>query len=214
VCEKHSRKFGTFGIVSRKDAQCFHCGALERHRFVWLFFSRMTNLFDGTARKVLHVAPEPCFVSRLEKRVGNGYLTADLTDARAMVCMDITKIDYPDEYFDIIYCSHVLEHVEDDRKAMREFHRVLKPGGWAIVLVPIEVEKTFEDSTITDPADRLRMFGQDDHVRIYGLDFVDRLREAGFTVRVSRVSDLFDSDAAILMGLTTASGEIYCCSKA
>jgi SAM-dependent methyltransferase len=95
---------------------------------------------------------------------------------RAMVRMDITDIQYPKDTFDVIYCSHVLEHVVDDRKAMREFHRVLRPDGWALLLVPITVEKTFEDPSVTDPEERLSVFGQEDHVRCYGPDYVERLR--------------------------------------
>jgi ubiquinone/menaquinone biosynthesis C-methylase UbiE len=108
-------------------------------------------------------------------------MTADL-HSPAMVKMDITNIQFPDETFDVVYCSHVLEHVPDDRKAMREFYRVLKSNGWAVLLVPIIVEKTFEDPSIDKPKDRLRLFGQSDHVRKYGRDYVDRLRESGFSV--------------------------------
>lgn len=201
-------------MVQREDALCVHCGALERHRFVWLYFSEKTDLFDGRTKKVLHVAPERCFEHLLKKQLGDGYVTADLTSPRAMVKMDITDIQYPDDSFDVIYCSHVLEHVQDDRKAMREFHRVLAKDGWAILLVPITVDRTLEDPTIIDPSERLRVFGQKDHVRRYGPDFVDRLREAGFTVTVTRVSDLFEPADSIRMGLTSVSGEIYHCTKA
>ncbi len=213
VCEKSSRKFHPFGIVPREDARCMICGALERHRFVWQYFSRLTNLFDGTPKKMLHVAPEPCFKSILRNRLGQDYITADLSDPRVMVKMDITNIQYPDEYFDFIYCSHVLEHVQDDKRAMREFCRVLKQGGGAILLVPITADRTIEDFSIVDPSERLRVFGQGDHVRRYGTDYIDRLRESGFTVKVSSVSDLFEKHDIERMGLTPASGEIYYCSK-
>jgi predicted SAM-dependent methyltransferase len=173
----------------------------------------MTDLFDGRPKMMLHIAPEECFESKLRKHLGEGYITADLCDPRAMIKMNITNIQYPDEYFDIIYCSHVLEHVEDDRSAMREFCRVLKQGGWAILLVPITADKTFEDPSIIAPVDRLRVFGQEDHVRRYGPDYVDRLQEAGFKVKVSRVSDLFKKDDIVRMGLTPENREIYHCSK-
>jgi len=213
VCGKSSRKFESFGTPPRADAQCIFCDALERHRFVWRYFESETNLFDGKPKKVLHVAPENCFESRLRKRLGQNYITADLLDPHAMVKMDITDIQYPDDYFDVIYCSHVLEHVLDDRKAMREFHRTLKPDGWAILHVPITVETTFEDPSIVDPADRLRVFGQVDHVRRYGNDYIDRLRESGFTVKVSYVSDLFQDNEIEKLGLTSASEGIYYCTK-
>jgi len=188
VCSKSFSRFRRFR--SREDAQCPHCGALERHRLLWLYSSKKTDLFDGTPKKMLHVAPEPCFESRLKKRLGDGYLTTDLYATRAMEKMDITSIEYPDQSFDVIYCSHVLEHVQDDKRAMREFFRVLKNNGWAILLAPITAEKTFEDPSIVDPLERLKAFGQEDHVRRYGPDYVDRLREAGFSVEVTKVNDL------------------------
>lgn len=131
-----------------------------------------------------------------------------------MVRMDITQIDFPDNSFDVIYCSHVLEHVVDDRQAMQEFYRVLRPGGWAVLLVPITADQTFEDPAIVSPQDRLQMFGQADHVRRYGPDFVDRLKDAGFEVRVIRVSDLYGRVDAMRMGLTAACGDIFHCTKA
>lgn len=192
---------------------CPHCEALERHRFVWLYFAKCTNLFDGRAKKMLHVAPEISFEDRLKQRLGGSYITADLMNSRAMVKMDITDIQYPEETFDVIYCSHVFEHIQDDRQAMREFYRVLKKDGWAVLCVPITADLTLEDTTVVDPRERLKMFGQEDHVRRYGHDYVDRLREAGFRVTVTRVSDLFKQEDSILMGLTLASGEIYFCTK-
>jgi SAM-dependent methyltransferase len=180
---------------------------------VWLYFTQRTDLFDGATKRMLHVAPERCLERRLAGAIGAGYLTADLQDKRAMVRMDITTIAYPDNWFDVIYCSHVLEHVVDDRRAMREFHRVLRPSGWAILLVPITTDQTVEDPTIVDPKERLRLFGQEDHVRRYGPDYVNRLQDAGFKVRVSRASDLCEPAERVRMGLTAASGEIYQCSK-
>ena len=162
---------------------------------------------------MLHVAPEQCFESRLKERLGDNYLTADLRGPHAMVQMDVTDIKYPDESFDVVYCSHVLEHVQEDKKAMREFYRVLKRDGWAILLVPITAEETFEDPSIIESQERLKAFGQEDHVRRYGPDYVSRLREAGFRVEVTKVHDLVQQDEAIRMGLTPASGEIYFCTK-
>lgn len=213
VCEVSSHRFEEFGIVPRKDAHCIQCGALERHRLAWLYLQRRTDLFDGRPKKMLHVAPEHALERRLRKALRDGYLTADLTKGRAMAVMDIENIRMPDGSFDVILCSHVLEHVHDDRRAMREFHRVLKPGGWALLLVPITAERTTEDPSVTDPAERLRLFGQDDHVRRYGPDYVDRLREAGFTVTTTRPADLATAQEVERMGLTPAAGEIYFCTK-
>ncbi len=162
---------------------------------------------------MLHVAPERWFESRLRKRLGANYITADLSNPRATVKMDITDIKYQDESFGVIYCSHVLEHVGDDRRAMREFHRVLKPNGWAILLVPITAEETFENPSIVEPKERLKTFGHEGHVRRYGSDYTDRLRDAGFKVEVTRVDDFIEKDDAIRMGLTRESGEIYYCTK-
>jgi SAM-dependent methyltransferase len=211
ICQRSSRRFRPYGLIRREEAQCVHCGALERHRLLWHYVSRM-KLLDPPISKMLHVAPEACLEPLFRQRLGNAYLTADLEDPQAMVKMDITRIPYPAESFDAIYCSHVLEHVPDDRLALREFRRVLKPGGWAILLVPVFVERTIEDPDCTDPEERLRRFGQDDHFRIYGPDYVDRLREAGFEVQVSRVADVASHEDVVRMGLTPASGEIYFCT--
>ncbi len=213
VCGKSSGKFQKFGIVPREEAQCFFCGALERHRFLWLYLLEKTTLFDGITKKMLHVAPETCFKSKLREQLGDNYITADLSGSNVMVKMDITDIKYPDQSFDVIYCSHVLEHVKDDKKAISEFYRVLKNNGWAILLVPITREKTFEDPSITRPLDRLKAFGKDDHVRSYGLDYIDRLIEAGFNVKTIKVNDIVNEYEILKMRLTESSGEIYYCTK-
>lgn len=213
VCGRASRRFRPAGLTPRPDAQCVHCGSLERHRLLWLYLTQHTDLFDGQPKQLLHVAPEACLEPRLHQQLGQGYLTADLFDPHVMVKMDITNIQYPDHTFDAIYCSHVLEHVPDDHRAMREFYRILKPNGWAILLVPIVLEKTYEDPTITTPSGRLQAFGQTDHVRSYGRDYPDRLREAGFNVHISTPADLATAADIQRMGLSPASGEIYVCTK-
>ncbi len=214
VCGSLSRKFRRFGVELRDDAQCAHCGALERHRLLWLYLTEKSDLFDGKPKKLLHVAPELCFEARLRDRLEEGYVTADLFNTRAMVKMDITDIRYPDGSFDVLFCSHVLEHVVDDRKALREFFRVLAAKGWAILLVPITTEKTFEDFSIIDPAERVRVFGQKDHLRRYGADYVERLREAGFQVTLVGVEDLACPEEAFRMGLSGCSDKLFICTKA
>ena len=119
------------------DTRCFLCGSDERHRLVYSFFKRRTGLFDGKRKHVLHVAPEVQFVPIFQKFLGSGYVTGDLLSRHVMVQLDITDIQFPNASFDVIYCSHVLEHVPEDRKAMREFHRVLKTGGYAVIMVPV-----------------------------------------------------------------------------
>jgi len=213
VCKMWSKRFGEYGIVPREDAKCQWCGALERHRLVWLYFKRMTDLFDGRTKSMLHVGPEGMFKRLLKRHLGSGYLTADLHDPNVMVRMDITDIAYPDETFDVIYCSHVLEHVPDDRRAMAELNRVLKSDGWAVLLVPITADRTFEDPSITDPSDRLRFFGHKDHVRRYGPDFVERLKEAGFKVKATTASDFLKGKEIARKGITDGAGDIYDCTK-
>lgn len=164
--------------------------SLERHRLLWLFLKRETEFFTKQ-QKVLHVAPEQCFYGRFRKMKNLDYLTADLDSPIADVKMDIHNIQYPDDTFDVIFCNHVLEHVTDDKQCMRELRRVLKPGGLAIMQVPFERGRkvTDEDPSITDPEERIRRFGQYDHVRIYGTDYHDRLKEAGFTVKPVKYSE-------------------------
>ncbi len=139
---------------------------------------------------MLHVAPEPFFAQRFDAVPNLDYLSADLLRPNAMVKMDITDIQYPDASFSVIYCSHVLEHVPDDRKAIGEFFRVLRPGGWALLNVPISGETTYEDPSITDPAEREKHFGQWNHVRVCGRDYIERMRNAGFDAETLRGRDL------------------------
>ncbi len=202
------------GVVPRVDARCPVCKSLERHRLVMIFLRSETDLFDGKEKKFLHVAPEVFLAPILSEATGAGYLTADLMDDNVMEKMDITDIQHPDNSFDVIYCSHVLEHVSADQQAMREFFRILKPGGWAILNVPITVETTIEDATVQDPDERLRLFGQRDHVRRYGRDYIDRLRDAGFEVEEYGPRDLLNDADVTLYGLTNAStGSVFYCRK-
>lgn len=192
VCGRSASRFLEFGRKRRPDAQCPHCGSLERHRLVWRYFELVTDLFDGAAKRVLHVAPEACFLAPFAHAFGGGYVTADWSRPGAAMRMDVCAMPCADGTFDIVYCSDVLEHVVEDRRAMREFHRVLKPGGWGVLLVPVTVPETVEDPSVTDPAKRRRLFGQEDHVRRYGPDFADRLREAGFQVTCVRRGDFLE----------------------
>ena len=195
VCESRVSRFRDFGNC--KNAWCPVCGSMPWHRLAWLFFQNKTSLFDGSPKRLLHIAPEPELAKRVLAVKGLDYLPVDLDPRRPYVKerMDITEIEYPDHSFDGILCSHVLEHVPDDRKAMREFQRVLKPGGWALIMVPLQLNPTVEDPTCTDPRERERRFGQFDHVRIYGPDLADRLSEAGFSVSQFSGRDLLSSDA-------------------
>ncbi len=217
ICERSSSRFEPFGIICRNDAQCPFCGSLERHRLFWLYLFRKTEFKSSFSRgmpyRMLHVAPEKMLEQRFRKVFGKNYLTADLFSDNVDVKMDITNIQYPDASFDFIYCSHVLEHVPDDRKAMREFFRVLSSKGTAILLVPITSNHTFEDPSITDPQERLRLFGQEDHVRCYGHDYLFRLIEAGFKVEVTKPEDFLTTSEIQMMGITSEAGEIFSCRR-
>lgn len=140
----------------------------------------------------MHIAPEQCFMKYFEKQHEDKYITADIESPLAKVKMDVHDIPFENNTFDVAMCNHVMEHVEDDIKAMSEIYRVLKPGGWAILQVPFFsplAETTFEDKSITDPKERERIYGQDDHVRLYGKDYPDRIGQAGFEVIEDRFID-------------------------
>lgn len=191
VCESQFRKFLPYGRKSRSNALCPKCLALERHRLIWLYLKRKTDFFTKKA-KMLHVAPELCFMSRFDALENLEYITGDIESPLAKVKMDIHEIPFEDNYFDIIFCNHVLEHVDDDKKALSEMRRVLKPGGWAILQVPFFYplpKITYEDKNIINPQDREKAFGQDDHVRMYGEDYGARLAESGFQVVEERLID-------------------------
>jgi SAM-dependent methyltransferase len=166
---------------------------------------------------MLHVAPEPVFDAMLRKITGLIYITADLSDARAMERIDVMHIPHPDGSFDVIYCSHVLEHVRSDSRAIRELHRVLEPDGWVVLQVPIIGERTYEDLSVKSPASRRRMFGHPDHVRRYGTDFKDRLEDAGFRVDVVSAEEIVGLEDHHRMGMPTRRrvfGEtVYFCTK-
>jgi predicted SAM-dependent methyltransferase len=210
-CGWHLRKFLPYGVILRPNALCPRCKSLERHRLLWLYFKDRTNLFRDRLR-LLHFAPEQVFEATFKSLDNLDYITADLYSDRAMVKMDITNITYGDNSFDAILCSHVLEHVMDDKKAMREMFRVLKPGGWAIIMVPILAEATFEDPSIVTPEDREGFFGQWDHVRMYGPDLKDRLESAGFDVKVDGYVRELGKSKIRRYGLLE-SHDIYFCTK-
>ncbi len=157
--------------------------SLERHRLMWLYLKNKTNFFTAK-KKVLHMAPEQCFLPIFKKMKNLDYTTADLYSPIVDVKADILDLPFKDNNFDVVFCNHVLEHIDDDAKAMSELHRVLKPNGMGIFQVPqdLSLKKTYEDSNMISAEERKKHFGQYDHVRIYGNDYFNRLRNIGFKV--------------------------------
>ena len=170
--------------------------SLERHRLLWLYLKNETGFFQSDL-KVLHFAPEQAFYKRFRKMKNLEYVTTDLNSPLADVKADICNLPFKNDEFDIIFCNHVLEHIPDDTKAMQELYRVLKVGGMGIFQIPQDLtrEKTFEDNTITDKKERAKIFGQYDHVRVYGREYFDTLRGIGFKVEeVDYTSTLSEAD--------------------
>lgn len=181
--------------------------SLERHRLLWLYLKSETDFFTAN-KSVLHFAPEQCFLNRFRALKNLEYTTTDLESPIADVKADICNLPFKDNSYDIILCNHVLEHIPDDTKAMQELYRVMKPGGFGVFQIPQDLNRglTFEDDTITDKAERSKIFGQYDHVRIYGRDYFDKLRSFGFTVKeVDFTATLTDAE---IMTYCLAQGEI------
>lgn len=182
---KSFRKFLPYGYGNpRENVLSPSTLSLERHRLLWLYLLKETTFFSAET-KVLHFAPEQAFYKRFRKMKNLDYTTTDLNSPLADVKADICHLPFEDDAYDIIFCNHVLEHIPDDLKAMQELYRVLKPGGMAILQIPQDLSRTdtFEDNTITDRKERAAIFGQYDHVRVYGRDYFDKLREIGFHVK-------------------------------
>jgi len=215
VCESNVRRFLPGGVVLRLNALCPVCSSAERHRLVWHFMKTHSDLLDGRPKSLLHVAPEYEISNRLKKADFLDYWTSSFDGKNTRAKIDITKISFPDDHFDTIYCSHVLEHVTEDRKAIREFWRILKPGRWALLQAPVipGLTITLEDAAVVDPKDRARLYGQWDHVRAYGSDYPDRLREAGFSVTVFRAIDILSPRRIIRWGIDITEEPIFYCQK-
>ena len=209
-CDHEAPEFLPFGVKPRPNVRCPQCGSLERHRLLWMFLRERRDLLRR-GMTLLHVAPERA-LRRLARSVdGLHYIAADLS-ADARVRLDVTVLPFGLGTLDGIICNHVLEHVSDDRRALREFRDAMHPSGWAILQSPIDSarECTFEDPSITDPAERERLFGQHDHVRVYGTDYASRLRAGGFRVECLHSTAMYSASLRASHGL--ASETIHLCT--
>lgn len=175
--------------AGRRNAGCYKCGSSDRERLIFTYIKEELNIFGNKKLKILHLAPEKNISTVLVKIGFENYICGDLfaegyNYPNYVQNINVLNIPFPDNYFDLIICNHLLEHVPNDIDAMKELYRVLKNDGQAILQVPISnnSEKTFEDFSVTDPKEREIVFGQFDHVRIYGQDYADRLKSVGFKV--------------------------------
>lgn len=185
VCEKSFKKFLPYGYneYQRDNVLCPYDLTLERHRLMWVYLKSKSNFFTADL-KVMHIAPEQCFYKLFRNQKNLDYTTGDLESPLADLHFDLHNIPLEDNQYDVIFCNHVMEHVENDVQCMKELLRIMKPGGWGIFQVPIDRTRdtTYEDATITDPKEREKHFWQYDHVRLYGTNYPDVLRSAGFEV--------------------------------
>ncbi len=216
VCERTGIAFLPSGLPLRPHAQCAFCGSLERARMAWVFLQERKLPRPGM--RILHIAPEKCLFDRFRAVPGVEYVAGDKFDPgykwpEGTIHLDVTDLKFPDGHFDMIICSHVLEHVPDDRKAMNELSRVLKKGGSGLVLSPVreDWETTREDPSVTDPEERFRLYGKFDHVRYYGRDYVDRLKAAGFEVEVVDLSSGMPYEKRFRLGFSDE--KLYVVSK-
>lgn len=197
ICNRTVKMFGPSGTPLRYNALCPHCNSLERHRALWLHVNKKKILPESNNIKLLHFAPENCFYNILQNRVADYYPVDYNPDFPGIRCrVDITNIPYKDDFFDVIICNHVLEHIADEERALTEISRVLKAEGTAIITVPLNsLDKTFEEPEYNTPELRLIHYGQEDHVRIYGRDIKNRLKMF-FSVEMVDNSSFSDEELA------------------
>lgn len=208
VCGNSVRCFLPHGIPSRPDAVCPICSSKEPHRLAWLYFQHRTDIFHAKL-SLLHIAPEPEIEKKLRQKVNLHYISGDINPGLFSMKMDITRMPFDNDSFDVIYCCHVLNMVGDDYAAMKELRRVLKPDGWALLQIPVSGPVTREASDSSN--DRLRLFGDAMMYRTYGDNITERLRSAGFMVTVERSTEMFGDKQRKRFGLRTE--QLYICKK-
>jgi len=198
VCEKSFSSFLSYGsaVAHRENVLCPYDLTLERHRLMWLYLKNESDFFTANKLKVLHIAPEQCFYSKFKVQKNLDYLTGDLESPLADLHFDLHKIPLEDNQFDVVFCNHVMEHVDDPIQCMTELHRVMKIGGWAFMQVPQDFsrETTYEDAKIISPEEREKHFWQKDHVRLFGKDYPQWLEKAGFLVDVFVLTNHYDQE--------------------
>jgi len=226
ICKSKFKEFGTFttryGYFQIKNQKCHKCHSHKRHRLLWMYLNDKTDLFKANTKiRLLHIAPEKVFYDFFSNNQHIEYFPCDLLPEKyayegkiKVKKADITNIPFKENYFDVIICSHVLEHIPDDTLAMSELYRVLKKEGWAILQVPIDYkrETTYENFSIITPEGREKAFGQVDHVRWYGRDYKDRLKSVGFIVNADNFVESFSQEEIFKFGLDK-SELIYYCQK-
>lgn len=198
VCERSFSKFLSYGsnVAHRENVLCPYDLTLERHRLMWLYLKKESNFFTAEGLKVLHIAPEQCFLPLFKKQSNLSYLTGDLESPIADIHFDLHAIPLEDNRFDVVFCNHVMEHVKDPIQCMKEIYRVMNKGGWAIMQVPQDFNRTetYEDASITSPEDREKHFWQKDHVRLFGKDYPQWLEKAGFKVTEFNLNNHFSNE--------------------
>lgn len=215
ICNSFVRRFLSHGprAFKREDVLCPVCFSHGRQRFAWVYFSSQLQFQDEKPKSFLHIAPDVQLIEKFKKLPNIDYLSIDLESPHALMHMDITDLKLSDNRFDVIYCSHVLEHIPDDLKAMSEMYRVLKSGGFAFIQVPLSDKPTFEDLSIEDPEERQRLFLWHDHVRLYGPDIKDRLVKVGYKVTVVSALDILDKEACEQMAVRPDEKLFFCEKK-
>lgn len=222
MCESHFSSFSPYGVEKRDNARCVNCNSLERHRLLWKFLNEKTDLNKNKGAKMLHFAPQRWYLNAFAHNPNIDYTPCDINpetyeyyDITKINQVDVLDIPFEDNSFDIVICNHVLEHVDDDKIAMKELFRVMKKGGWGVFQVPInyDLETTYEDKSITDPKGREKAFGQYDHQRMYGRDYKDRLKSAGFDVTEDDYVNQFSDEELKRFGFLKNEFIYYCQKK-
>ncbi|MCI9381683.1 MAG: class I SAM-dependent methyltransferase [Dorea sp.] len=197
--------------AGKRRGGCTVCGSYDRARFVYDIMKSFTDIFSGDVGRILHFAPESVIADKLKKIYGAQYVSADIMDGRADVVADITKLQFNNDQFDYIICNHVMEHVYEEEKAFSEIRRCLKPEGVFIFSTPIcWLQKTYEDDNVTTSSDRIKYYSQEDHVRLYGNDIVDRIEKFGFDVKLLHCSEIKSEDEIKKFGLLKEDSVLLC----